>query len=593
MDILGSFTSGMLIELLKITCESTPDAKIKKKAQEISKDLELLSDIESKVTAPLLSRIEDLLTLETAIFNSVSKMDVLLRQNNQLKYTDIKQLVQNIKKTNSDRKFSKPIVDYMSSLNNRIEYLTKEQYRMIRCLNEMSHVRVQGSAGSGKTLVASEKAIRLAESGLKTLFLCHNPLLAEYVKSLVLGSGVIVTSFSEWVADICGYKKDGQFDWNHYVEPDSSMIEEAFNLMESRPNLYDAIIVDEGQDFKSEWWILVELLIPENGTFYIFHDDDQALLPHRAEYPIKKPVVDISRNCRNAGKIFRMMQPFSQQQIEEDLFLEDLGEVLFHKSEANELDSLEILLNAFKPEQSESISLLTIEQDGDLISKIEGSRVCYSLHGFWQHALYDIFKSRLFRKGKDLIMPYCGIDTLEIMIDETFKKISNCLIPIDSDIILINQLASRFQVPPDIRHRLTHHPTFSNRIKWIEKDGQLHLSALGSSPIWPSEIVMFFENNKWVESLPRVREYTIATNKYDEINTIFLSDASSAKGLESDIVILILDGKIGNSWKKKFYVAISRARHKLGLLYREESYYHLMRLYNDDMLLQLGLDSQR
>lgn len=68
----------------------------------------------------------------------------------------------------------------------------------------MKRVRISGSAGSGKTLVAAEKAIRLSDAGLLTLFVCHNPLLASHVRMLCTGSGVRVVAFEEWVAELGG-----------------------------------------------------------------------------------------------------------------------------------------------------------------------------------------------------------------------------------------------------------------------------------------------------------------------------------------------------------------------------------------------------
>jgi KaiC/GvpD/RAD55 family RecA-like ATPase len=44
---------------------------------------------------------------------------------------------------------------------------------------------VAGAAGTGKTLLALEKAMRCAESGQRTLLTCYNNALAAYLKRLV------------------------------------------------------------------------------------------------------------------------------------------------------------------------------------------------------------------------------------------------------------------------------------------------------------------------------------------------------------------------------------------------------------------------
>ena len=41
---------------------------------------------------------------------------------------------------------------------------------------------------------------------------------------------------------------------------------------------YDAIIVDEGQDFTTEWLETLSLLVDDQaGSFYVFFDDNQRL----------------------------------------------------------------------------------------------------------------------------------------------------------------------------------------------------------------------------------------------------------------------------------------------------------------------------
>ena len=66
-------------------------------------------------------------------------------------------------------------------------------------LSGLRRVRISGCAGSGETLVAAEKALRLARAGVTTLFLCHNPLLAEHVREnyvLLLGGAHSLESTS-------------------------------------------------------------------------------------------------------------------------------------------------------------------------------------------------------------------------------------------------------------------------------------------------------------------------------------------------------------------------------------------------------------
>ncbi|MCB9931543.1 MAG: AAA family ATPase [Alphaproteobacteria bacterium] len=57
--------------------------------------------------------------------------------------------------------------------------LTDEQRRAFVGLRRARRAAVFGGPGTGKTLLASEKAAQLAEDGHKTLLVCYNALLAQ------------------------------------------------------------------------------------------------------------------------------------------------------------------------------------------------------------------------------------------------------------------------------------------------------------------------------------------------------------------------------------------------------------------------------
>ncbi|HEX2871440.1 MAG TPA: TIR domain-containing protein, partial [Polyangiaceae bacterium] len=211
------------------------------------------------------------------------------------------------------RQLSAPIREHLATLKIVVDRLTHDQYRVINQLRYMHRVRISGSAGSGKTLVGVEKAIRIARAGARVLFLCHNPLLSEHVQQLTAGAGVNVRDFAEWVNDLAGVVcgPNGR-EWTHYDEPVQATLAHAFEALASDALRYDAIIVDEGQDFREEWWTLVEAALADakRGSLYLFHDNNQSLLAHRSSYPVSEPHVDMSRNCRNAGRVLDLMRCF-------------------------------------------------------------------------------------------------------------------------------------------------------------------------------------------------------------------------------------------------------------------------------------------
>lgn len=59
---------------------------------------------------------------------------------------------------------------------------------------------IEGSAGTGKTLLLLEKARRLAQDGQQVLILCFNLKLAEYLQSLVKNQeNITIYNFHKFV----------------------------------------------------------------------------------------------------------------------------------------------------------------------------------------------------------------------------------------------------------------------------------------------------------------------------------------------------------------------------------------------------------
>ena len=74
---------------------------------------------------------------------------------------------------------------------------------------------------------------------------------------------------------------------------------------EASPLRYDAIVIDEGQDFKDEYWLPIEWLLrdPDNSHLYVFYDQNQALYTRAGSMPITEPPFVLSFNCRNTQRI--------------------------------------------------------------------------------------------------------------------------------------------------------------------------------------------------------------------------------------------------------------------------------------------------
>lgn len=83
------------------------------------------------------------------------------------------------------------------------------------------------------------------------------------------------------------------------------------------PERFDALVVDEAQDFSDEFWFGLELLLrdQEAGHFYIFTDENQALYPRRGELPINDEPFLLTANCRNTAPIHEAAYRFYKGEV--------------------------------------------------------------------------------------------------------------------------------------------------------------------------------------------------------------------------------------------------------------------------------------
>lgn len=193
--------------------------------------------------------------------------------------------------------------------------LTKDQLRVLDFLRSHRRVAVSGGAGTGKTVLALEKARRLASEGFRTLLTCYNRQLADHLSHLCAGTANLeVMSFHQ----LCHRQVDraNRASGRDLVAeakvtyPGKDLYEVqlpnalAYSL-EVLPDRYDAIVCDEGQDFRDEFWVPLELLLSDydRGPLYVFYDDNQNLYARAGTFPIRDEPFTLTTNCRNTAPI--------------------------------------------------------------------------------------------------------------------------------------------------------------------------------------------------------------------------------------------------------------------------------------------------
>lgn len=199
---------------------------------------------------------------------------------------------------------------------NTLIQLTEEQAKILEVLCEHPRAAIKGCAGSGKTRLAMTRARRFAEEGKKTLFLCYNRLLEEWLEAEQppeTKSHLLIRTFHGLCSDFCkeaskhgaglSFPVANALDASFWIHDAPALLEEA---LDHTPTRFDAIVVDEGQDFADDWWLPVELLLrdPDHGPMYVFFDPDQQVfgLQGRAMPNLGNPF-RLLHNCRNTTKI--------------------------------------------------------------------------------------------------------------------------------------------------------------------------------------------------------------------------------------------------------------------------------------------------
>ena len=217
----------------------------------------------------------------------------------------------------------RPVSPDISITADRLLELTETQAHVFEGLYVQDRVLVEGVAGSGKTFLALNRALAFARQGKRVLFVCFNKELAAWLRAQVdedpttssFRALLTIQHFHALAADLAkeagiafgpsgGGPKSEAF-WNDEV-PD--LIEQAVLSLEGegRANHFDAIVVDEAQDFCLGWWYALTqaLLSKPDGPLYAFLDPNQSL---RGEVQWPEIKFDarfkLTTNCRNTRRI--------------------------------------------------------------------------------------------------------------------------------------------------------------------------------------------------------------------------------------------------------------------------------------------------
>jgi len=207
-------------------------------------------------------------------------------------------------------------------INFRLKQLIREQFVLLEFLKDQPSAVISGAAGTGKTMIAMEKARQHSIDGDKVLFLCYNKKLQKHLEEESLRnpdySNVSIMTISKLTNDKTGRMNnyEGLVRWLSQC------------ITREKEFGYKHVIIDEGQDFgvidvdnhpeaigegKVNCDIinkLQEAVLEQGGTFYLFYDKYQMIQGGKqVENILPDCITDaechltLQKNCRNTKEI--------------------------------------------------------------------------------------------------------------------------------------------------------------------------------------------------------------------------------------------------------------------------------------------------
>ena len=173
-----------------------------------------------------------------------------------------------------------------AELPNILRVMDLQQEQLARSLGE-GHRVIHGVAGSGKTLILGYRAEYLAKVCTKPiLIICYNKTLAKrlehWMQEKCVADKVIVQNFHAWCyRQLTAYNvglPSGSSNRDGYWE---DMVDKVIRGVDNKlipAGQYEAVLIDEGHDFRPEWFkLVVQMVDPHTNSLLVLYDDAQSI----------------------------------------------------------------------------------------------------------------------------------------------------------------------------------------------------------------------------------------------------------------------------------------------------------------------------
>ena len=178
-----------------------------------------------------------------------------------------------------------------------------QQREIIKNRRHVRYRRIKGAAGSGKSVALAARAAELAIEDKQVLVCTYNITLMNYLRDLVarharsLANQQVMPSqvtrqrieyrnFHDWCKRICinnGYERDYDQLWTNDQNEETlkhrmaKLVSRIYDDSSTNADLpvYDAILVDEGQDYELLWWQTLRKAVASEGEMLLVADKTQ------------------------------------------------------------------------------------------------------------------------------------------------------------------------------------------------------------------------------------------------------------------------------------------------------------------------------
>jgi len=171
------------------------------------------------------------------------------------------------------------VKERLAEFDKEVKKYTEEQYRILDSIQLNERSVTQGSAGTGKTMIAIESATRAAAEG-KTVFLtCYNRLIGEWMQKQVeeWKDKITVSSLHSFL-----FEQSKGFDYDKAQSSTQDFYSKYLPLLlkaiyqKEISKKFDKLIIDEGQDLiREEYLLLFDSMLEggmQDGNWEIYGD---------------------------------------------------------------------------------------------------------------------------------------------------------------------------------------------------------------------------------------------------------------------------------------------------------------------------------